>query len=49
MPGLVVRQNGFSLGTAELAYGLPPTNGNALASPDGSTQDKDINLFGLLR
>ena len=56
MPGLVVRANGFSLGTAELAYGLPPfppgsapQPGNQLTkSPGAPGTDKNINLFGLI-
>ena len=55
VPGLVIRDNGFSLGTAELAYGLPPMPrgqqpqaGNQLTSTQSAT-DKDIDLFGILR
>ncbi len=55
VPGLVVYSNGFKLGTAELAYGLPPLPagqtvqaGNQLTSTQSAT-DKDINLFGILK
>ena len=55
VPGLVIYDNGFKLGTAELAYGLPPMPaggiqpGNALTPTGGSAGvDQDINLFGIL-
>ena len=55
IPGLVVWDNGFQLGTAELAYGLPPyppgqtpPAGNQLTSTQSAT-DRDINLFGILK
>ena len=43
IPGLVVRGNGFSLGTVELAYGLPPSQvqpGNTLATTAGRPEDQ---------
>ncbi|NMM34939.1 MAG: hypothetical protein HHJ13_13255, partial [Phycicoccus sp.] len=50
IPGLTVYGNGFKLGTAELAYGLPPTTGtpdpaNALTP---SAPDKKITIGGIL-
>ena len=57
VPGLVVYDDGFALGTAELAYGLPPMPpgqtvqaGNELRATTAGTspQDRDINLFGIL-
>ncbi|HWG93174.1 MAG TPA: VCBS repeat-containing protein, partial [Mycobacteriales bacterium] len=57
VPGLVIYDDGFALGTAELAYGLPPLPAgtvadpaNALTStaPGATPQDRDISLFGIL-
>ena len=55
VPGLIVYDNGFKIGTAELAYGLPPfppgqalQPGNELSSTQ-SAVDRDINLFGILK
>ena len=55
VPGLIVYDDGFKLGTAELAYGLPPLPagqtaqaGNELRSTQSQT-DRDINLFGILK
>ncbi|HWS34529.1 MAG TPA: hypothetical protein VN408_17540, partial [Actinoplanes sp.] len=51
IPGLVIYGNGFALGTAELAYGLPPVSGqpvdpaNALAT---AAPDKKITFGGIL-
>ncbi|MDX5398537.1 MAG: hypothetical protein LPK92_02260, partial [Actinomycetes bacterium] len=50
IPGLTVYGDGFKLGTAELAYGLPPTTGtpdpgNALTP---SAPDKKISFGGIL-
>ena len=58
VPGLIVYDNGFKIGVAELAYGLPPLPpgqttqpGNELTKTGttGTQTDKNIDLFGILR
>ncbi|HEX7197169.1 MAG TPA: hypothetical protein VF364_10120, partial [Candidatus Limnocylindria bacterium] len=50
IPGLTVYGNGFRLGTAELAYGLPPTTGavNTANALTPSAPDKKITFGGIL-
>ncbi|HPV80387.1 MAG TPA: hypothetical protein PLK64_11350, partial [Dermatophilaceae bacterium] len=46
IPGLSIRGNGFSLGTAELAYGLPPEAGGL--TPSSGVVDEKITFGGIL-
>src|SRR5439155_24315034 len=48
IPGLVVRGNGFSLGTVELAYGLPPAQMSNPLTQTGTPTDQKIRFGGIL-
>ena len=47
IPGLVVRSNGFSLGTAQLTYKPGATSGNTVTPTSGSTNEK-ISFGGIV-